>query len=65
MPGKDLEQRYGAELAGAFSDEIDIRHPFKYLNSQCFATSKPGRRPTTGTSREMMALPARRSNIRG
>ena len=37
MPGKDLEQRYGADLVGAFSDEIDIRHPFEYFNSQCFA----------------------------
>jgi hypothetical protein len=27
MPGKDLGQRYGADLVGAFSDEIDIRHP--------------------------------------
>ena len=38
MPGKDIAQRYGADLAGAFSDQIDIRHPFEYFNSQCFAT---------------------------
>jgi hypothetical protein len=36
MPGKDIEQRYGVDLKGAFSDEIDIRHPFEYFNSQCF-----------------------------
>jgi hypothetical protein len=38
MPGKDIEQRYGADLKGVFSDEIDIRNPFEYFNSQCFAT---------------------------
>jgi hypothetical protein len=30
--------KYGADLKGAFSDQIDIRHPFEYFNSQCFAT---------------------------
>jgi hypothetical protein len=38
MIGKDLQQRYNGDLVGAFSDEIEIRHPFEYFNSQCFAT---------------------------
>jgi hypothetical protein len=38
MPRKDIERRYGADLKGVFSDEIDICHPFEYLNSQCFGT---------------------------
>jgi hypothetical protein len=38
MIGKDVQQRYNGDLISAFSDEIEIRFPFKYFNSQCFAT---------------------------
>jgi hypothetical protein len=38
MIGKDIQERYDGDLMGAFSDEIEIRYPFEYFNSQCFAT---------------------------
>jgi hypothetical protein len=38
MIGKDIQERYDGDLMGAFSDEIELRYPFEYFNSQCFAT---------------------------
>lgn len=33
-----LEQRYGEEVRGLFSDEIPRRAPFEYLTAQAYAT---------------------------
>ena len=43
--GKELQARYRADVVGKFSDEIEIRHPFQYLNSQGLATIE-SREPT-------------------
>ena len=43
--GKELQARYRADVVGKFSDEIEIRHPFQYLNSQGLATIE-SRAPT-------------------
>jgi hypothetical protein len=43
--GDELKTRYGADIVGRFSDEIEVRHPFQYLNSQCFAAAE-SRAPT-------------------
>jgi len=43
--GKELKARYRADVVGKFSDEIEIRHPFQYLNSQGLATIE-GSTPT-------------------
>jgi hypothetical protein len=40
--GEDLKTDYGADVASKFSDEIDIRSPFHYFNSQCLATIESG-----------------------
>jgi len=36
--GKELKERYGANVIGKFSDEIEIKCPFQYFKSQCVAT---------------------------
>jgi hypothetical protein len=36
--GEDIRTRYGGDLAGKFLDEIEVRSPLEYLNSQCSAT---------------------------
>jgi hypothetical protein len=43
--GEELKERYGADVVGRFSDEIEIHHPFQYLNSQALATVE-SRAPT-------------------
>ena len=43
--GGELKERYRADIAGRFSDEIEICHPFQYLNSQASATIE-SRAPT-------------------
>ncbi len=43
--GEELKERYGADVVGRFSDEIEIHHPFQYLNSQGWATIE-SRAPT-------------------
>jgi hypothetical protein len=43
--GEQLKERYGADVVGGFSDEIEIHHPFEYLNSQALA-SVESRAPT-------------------
>jgi hypothetical protein len=43
--GEKLKERYGADVVGRFSDEIEIHHPFQYLNSQALATVE-SRAPT-------------------
>src|SRR6516164_2862798 len=43
--GEELKERYGADVVGRFSDEIEIHHPFHYLNSQGLATVE-SRAPT-------------------
>ena len=48
--GKELKARYRADVVGKFSDEIEIRHPFQYLNSQGLATIE-SRAPTYFASR--------------
>src|SRR5512133_2928069 len=36
--GEEREKNYGGGVASKFSDEIEIRCPFDYFNSQCLAT---------------------------
>lgn len=43
--GDELKERFGADLLGRFSDEIEIKSPFQYFNSQCNATVE-SRAPT-------------------
>lgn len=43
--GEEVQERYGADVVGKFSDEIEIRRPWHYFNSQCVATIE-GRVPT-------------------
>lgn len=43
--GAELEQSYGEEVRGLFSDEIPRRPPFEYLTAQAYATLE-GRHPT-------------------
>ncbi len=43
--GEDVERKYGSDLHGRFSDEIEPRGPLLFLNSQCSAAVE-GRRPT-------------------
>ena len=43
--GEELKERYGADVVGRFSDEIEIHHPFHYLNPQGLATVE-SRAPT-------------------
>jgi hypothetical protein len=43
--GEELKERYGADVVGRFLDEIEIHHPFQYLNSQALATIE-SRAPT-------------------
>jgi len=43
--GQEIEQKYQGELRGKFADEITLREPLHYLNSQCSATIE-GRKPT-------------------
>jgi hypothetical protein len=38
LVGEDLTRRYGAIVAGKFTDEIDLRPPFDQLTNQCRAT---------------------------
>ena len=40
--GRQLTDRYGESVAGKFLDEIEVRHPFEYLLSQCSATVESG-----------------------
>jgi hypothetical protein len=68
--GEQLKARYRADVAGRFSDEIEIRHPFQYLNSQGLATiesraptyyrhdvgERGGSRATEGYSRLILPL---------
>ncbi len=41
----ELEQRYGEEVRGLYSDEMRRRAPFEYLTAQAYATLE-GRHPT-------------------
>jgi hypothetical protein len=43
--GEELKVHYRADVVGRFSDEIEIHHPFQYLNSQGLATIE-SRAPT-------------------
>ena len=36
--GAEIKQEYGADPAGKFLDEIEVRHPLQFLISQCSAT---------------------------
>jgi hypothetical protein len=36
--GAQIRQRYGADLAGKFADEIDPKAPFEFLSAQASAT---------------------------
>jgi hypothetical protein len=45
LVGRDLMDWYGKEISSDFVDEIEPRHPFEYLRSQCSATVE-GRTPT-------------------
>ncbi len=38
LVGEDLTRRYGAPIAGKFSDEIDLHAPIDRLTDQCRAT---------------------------
>ena len=36
--GEEIKREYGADPAGKFLDEIEVRHPLQFLISQCSAT---------------------------
>jgi len=36
--GEDIKRQYGGELDGKFLDEIEVRNPLQFLNSQASAT---------------------------
>jgi hypothetical protein len=38
LVGEDLTRRYGAAIAGKFTDEVDLHPPIDQLTSQCRAT---------------------------
>ncbi len=40
--GREATARYGKTVAGRFLDEIEVKHPFAYLLSQCSATTEGG-----------------------
>jgi hypothetical protein len=42
LAAEDLTQRYGAPIAGKFTDEIDLHAPVDGLTDQCRATVKRG-----------------------
>lgn len=63
LVGEDVTRRYGATLAGKFTDEVDLHPPIDHLTDQCRATVEQGM-PTyfryaadgTGYSRLIMPL---------
>jgi len=40
--GREISDRYGAEIPGRFADEIAPRDPLEYLRAQCSATIECG-----------------------
>jgi hypothetical protein len=42
LVGEDVTQRYGAAIAGKFTDEVDLHAPIDALTDQCRATVKQG-----------------------
>jgi hypothetical protein len=45
MAGEEIVARYGGDLMGKFVDEIEIRDPLRFIESQCSATIE-SRAPT-------------------
>lgn len=43
--GAEVKREYGGDLDGRFLDEIEVRHPLRFLLSQCGATVE-SRQPT-------------------
>lgn len=43
--GEDITRQYGGDLDGRFLDELEVRHPLQFLNSQASATVE-SRAPT-------------------
>lgn len=56
--GPEIERRYGEAVRDRFSDEIELRTPFEYLNAQASATLESGK-PTLhrGSSYVRLLLP--------
>jgi hypothetical protein len=50
LVGKQIESRYGPELAGKFLDHIDAKVPFEFLSAQASATVE-ARTPTFFSNR--------------
>lgn len=57
--GGDIEQRFGRAVSGLFTDEVEAKTPFEYLNAQAGATIEAGK-PTyysgAGYSRLMLPM---------
>lgn len=43
LVGEDVTRRYGAAIAGQFTDEVDLHAPIEALTDQCRATVERGR----------------------
>jgi hypothetical protein len=67
LVGDDVTQRYGAAVAGKFTDEIDLHAPMDQLTAQCRATVErraptyfrhaPSGTPQPGTGYSRLILP--------
>ncbi len=42
LAGKEVKREYAGDLDSRFLDEIDVRHPLQFLQSQCSATVESG-----------------------
>ncbi|SRR5579871_3813361 len=42
LVGEDVTHRYGATIAGKFTDEVDLHPPIDHLTDQCRATVEQG-----------------------
>jgi hypothetical protein len=42
LVGEDVTQRYGAAIAGKFTDEVDLHAPIDALTDQCQAMARQG-----------------------
>ena len=56
--GADIEQHYGRAVSDLFTDEVETKTPFEYLNAQAGATVE-GSKPTyyAGTKYSRLILP--------